>query len=173
MPADLFKRIDLGLIYPPFLERMLAMIAELRDLHAEYFYATLGFRTYVEQAKLYFQGRTQPGRIVTWAKPGESPHCFGLAIDFVPSSQKDHLDPDWESPYYDLLGPIARKYGLVWGGDWNHPDRPTKKSDRPHVQVPKYLGACDLAAFRSIRDNHPDDFLKRCWKVIDDEALFA
>jgi len=44
---------------------------------------TCGLRTFPEQARLYAQGRTRPGRIVTNAKPGQSYHNFGLAFDFV------------------------------------------------------------------------------------------
>ena len=39
------------------------------------------FRSAAEQARLYAQGRTAPGPIVTHAKPGTSYHEFGLAFD--------------------------------------------------------------------------------------------
>jgi peptidoglycan LD-endopeptidase CwlK len=45
---------------------------------------TAGMRTFEEQEKLYNQGRTTPGNIVTKAKPGQSFHNYGLAIDIVP-----------------------------------------------------------------------------------------
>lgn len=41
------------------------------------------FRFPQRQLKLYAQGRTEPGDIVTYARPWESYHQFGLAVDFV------------------------------------------------------------------------------------------
>lgn len=40
------------------------------------------YRTFDESAKLYAQGRTMPGEIVTWALPGHSWHNWALALDF-------------------------------------------------------------------------------------------
>lgn len=78
-------------------------------------------RSRQEQAALYAQGRTQPGPIVTTAKPGESlhnPDSAGLAwaFDAVPlvcgkAAWDDH----------DLLvqvGAIAADIGLEWAGNW-------------------------------------------------------
>ena len=44
-------------------------------------FITDGYRSHEEQAELYAKGRTKPGQIVTYAKPGWSWHNFGLAID--------------------------------------------------------------------------------------------
>lgn len=64
-----------------------ARVAEwLADCYAEgldvLVYCTL--RPNWEQADLYAIGRTKPGKRVTNAKPGESAHNYGLALDFVP-----------------------------------------------------------------------------------------
>lgn len=45
---------------------------------------TSAFRSFQEQEKIYQQGRTLPGPVVSWAKPGTSYHNYGLAIDVVP-----------------------------------------------------------------------------------------
>lgn len=45
---------------------------------------TCTYRDPAEQARLYAQGRTKPGRIVTNAKPGQSFHEFRVAYDCVP-----------------------------------------------------------------------------------------
>jgi peptidoglycan L-alanyl-D-glutamate endopeptidase CwlK len=42
------------------------------------------YRDKESQAAIYAQGRTKPGRIVTYAKPGQSWHNHRLAFDFVP-----------------------------------------------------------------------------------------
>lgn len=42
-----------------------------------------GYRSPERQTALYAQGRTTPGRIVTYARAGESLHNYGLAVDIV------------------------------------------------------------------------------------------
>lgn len=180
MPSELFKNLDLDLIYPPFLAAMFDAIAEIRDVRKAKYYALKdgGFRSFAVQSKLYFQGRTMPGPKVTWALAGQSPHNFGLAIDFCRDADVDRagLQPDWKPESYDLLGEVVKKHGLVWGGDWNHPERPTQKSDRPHVQWPGYISAKDLAPLRSLyRDSKEPslDFLKRAWAEVDRAKVSA
>ena len=82
---------------------------------------TQGLRTIKEQQALYDQGRTEASKakgekIVTAAKPGQSYHNYGLAIDVVRMVDNK---PDWN---YDmrLLQPIADRYGLVWGGTFKN-----------------------------------------------------
>lgn len=90
---------------------------------------TQGLRTFEEQQKLYDQGRTEPGKIVTKAKPGSSYHQYGLAVDLV-----EVIDNgvDWE---YDMskLVPFAEKYGIQWGGNF-----PGTFKDHPHFE--KHFG---------------------------------
>ena len=88
-------------------------------------------RTAGEQAALYAQGRTAPGRIVTWAKPGESLHEQGRALDVVPMRGGKCV---WGTTGADLalwlqIGAIGEAAGLEWGGRWS----PAKR-DYPHFQ---------------------------------------
>ena len=46
-------------------------------------FITDGYRSRAEQTKLYAQGRTSLGKIVTYAKAGQSPHNYGLAFDIA------------------------------------------------------------------------------------------
>ena len=92
-------------------------------------YCTL--RTNAEQAALYAQGRTTPGRIVTWAKPGESLHNSGRAFDLVPLSAGK---PVWGTDGADLalwqqVGAIGKAAGLEWAGNW-----PARIREFPHFQ---------------------------------------
>lgn len=89
-------------------------------------------RTLAEQAALYAQGRTTPGRKVTNAKPGQSAHNYGLAIDVVPLVNGK---PDWEGddPCWQVLGQIGQARGLQWFGA---PDSPYK--EEPHFQLPNW-----------------------------------
>lgn len=88
---------------------------------------TSGFRSFAEQDKLYAQGRTTPGAIVTNAKAGYSMHNYGLAFDCVPLIGGKPL---WTSPY-TKTSKIGKSCGLEWGGDWK------SFKDMPHFQ---YLG---------------------------------
>jgi hypothetical protein len=86
-----------------------------------------GMRTFAQQQAIYDQGRTTPGNVVTKAKPGESYHNYGLAVDITPvvtsgPEQKFGTHLDWEYDFFKLV-PFAEKYGITWGGLFPSPDR--------------------------------------------------
>lgn len=87
---------------------------------------TSGLRTFAEQNKLYAQGRTAPGGIVTNARGGDSWHNYGLALDVV--EMKDKRTPLWSNPNWDRIGELGKRRGFEWGGDWRG------FVDRPHFQ---------------------------------------
>lgn len=144
MTSTPLSRIDVTLLYGPFFDRVAAMLHKLEQRGIVYF-AVSGFRSYPEQQALYEQGRTQPGPVVTQARAGESPHCFGLAVDFVRDGylERAGLQPDYRPESYVDLGAAAAAEGLVWGGTWRFPDR-------PHVQWPSYVSALELAPLRTV-----------------------
>jgi len=74
-------------------------------------------RTPAEQDTLYAQGRTAPGKIVTNAKGGETPHNFGLAFDAIPVDERGN--PIWDTPptVWRILYRIAEEVGLDALGD--------------------------------------------------------
>lgn len=90
-----------------------------------------GVRTKEEQAELYAQGRTKPGKIVTWTM--DSRHISGHAVDFVVYQDGKVT---WEEKYYDQVGgaflEAAAKLGIpvTWGGSWKRPDRPHVELNR-------------------------------------------
>lgn len=84
-------------------------------------------RTWPEQQSLYEQGRTNPGKIVTNAKPGKSNHNWGVAFD-IGIFEKGEYDTKNSQAQYKVLGPIGEKHGLDWGGRWKSP------ADLPHFQ---------------------------------------
>jgi peptidoglycan LD-endopeptidase CwlK len=107
-----------------------------------------GTRTYAEQNKIYAQGRTAPGRIVTKARGGQSWHNFGLAFD-IGIFSADGKTYYGESPLYKRVGAIGEGLGLEWGGKW-------KFNDEPHFQFnPLRLG---LAEMRARKDSGKDLF---------------
>jgi peptidoglycan L-alanyl-D-glutamate endopeptidase CwlK len=83
------------------------------------------------QAEKWAQGRSKPGRIVTRAEPGESPH------NQMPSAACDVAFPipgtrlcDWSVARFKRLAEITARYGIEWSGDWKE----FHESD--HFQVP-------------------------------------
>lgn len=129
MPSALVKRINLDLIYPPFLEKFLALIAKAKEAGQDY-YAVSGMRSFEEQAYKYSLGRTRPGARITNAQPGYSLHNYGLAVDCARDDDlnKPGLQTNWDSEHgqYDLLRDSALGTGLqvgvptVAGGDKGH-----------------------------------------------------
>jgi len=89
---------------------------------------TQGLRTFAESDKLYAQGRTAPGQIVTNAKAGQSYHNYGLAVDFALVIKNKTIwnekDPNWMT-----VVDIFKKHGFTWGGDFTG-----KFKDYPHLE---------------------------------------
>lgn len=80
-----------------------------------------GLRSWQQQAALYAQGRTKPGRIVTKARPGSSWHNYGLAIDlglFAGGKYLDEAAPARAEKVYRDLGALAATMGIEWAGTW-------------------------------------------------------
>ena len=83
------------------------------------------YRDCEEQNKLYAQGRSTPGKIVTNAKCGKSSHNYKRAVDVV---EFRNGVPIWESLNWNRIGEIGESVGLEWGGRWK------SFKDRPHFQ---------------------------------------
>lgn len=86
-------------------------------------FVTETYRSQARQNYPYAQGRTRPGKIVTWTL--KSNHTSRLAWDIAVAPPKPLYDVDTLTK----VGAIARKLGITWGGDW------TRKIDRPHFEV--------------------------------------
>jgi len=87
---------------------------------------TAALRTWKEQADLYAKGRTTKGKVVTWAKAGESYHNYGLAIDVVEIKGDQAL---WKNPNWEKIGQLGESIGFTWGGRW------AGKTDKPHFEM--------------------------------------
>ena len=94
-----------------------------------------GVRTAEQQAKLFAQGRTAPGKKVTncdglvkKSRHQVAADGFGHAVDcaFVVGGK---VSWDLALPWR-LYGEIGKALGLVWGGDWK------SLVDRPHLELP-------------------------------------
>jgi len=89
---------------------------------------TSTLRTYAEQDKLYSQGRTTKGSIVTNAKGGQSNHNFGTALDVVPIVNNK---ADWKTTTdtWNKIAKVGKDLGFQWGGDWKG------LVDKPHFEM--------------------------------------
>ena len=87
---------------------------------------TQGFRTAKYQDDLYAQGRTKPGKIVTYATSKTSKHCLGLAFDicFNGANPYPDIDSKWKT-----LADIGKELGLIPGYYFK------KFKDRPHYEI--------------------------------------
>ena len=93
--------------------------------------AISGNRTWEEQEKIYAQGRTAPGKIVTNAKPGFSNHNYGIAVDMGVFKEGKYLDgnkPSEAEAFHRKAAEIGKKYNLEWGGSWK------SFKDYPHFE---------------------------------------
>lgn len=114
------------------------LIPEMQKLYLEFdkgmdqagidYIVTCTRRTQAEQDALYEQGRTKPGKIVTWTR--KSKHILGEAFDIV---LMENGKPDWtvSNPKWRKAGQIGRECGLSWAGDW------TTNKEYPHFQYIK------------------------------------
>lgn len=129
--GDTYTLARIDLLHPKLRE-------EVRKIYSEILQSNLRIRitdtlrSFDEQARLYAQGRTAPGKIVTKARPGQSYHNYGLAVDFallLPGGNKVSWDMDLDlnnNHKADWLEVVAifKHYGWTWGGDWSFKDYP-------------------------------------------------
>lgn len=103
-----------------------------------------GIRKFDEQLQIYAKGRTlvgtqwqitDPGQIVTNAKPGMSWHCYGLAWDaswvgldpYLTNEDEGIRDSLWQQ-----YGDVGKSYGFRWGGDFHLING---VNDLPHLEL--------------------------------------
>jgi peptidoglycan LD-endopeptidase CwlK len=94
------------------------------------------YRSNDEQAAEYAKGRTAPGKIVTYAKPGQSKHNHtingrpaALAYDAVPLVGGKAAWSD--AALLQRMGELGEQAGLEWAGRWK------KFKEAVHFQVSK------------------------------------
>lgn len=140
MPSALVARIDLDLLYTPFLERLLEAKARARARGVDY-YSLEGYRTYGRSHFLY--GQWLSGKGGRAAPAGASSHNFGLATDECRDIDltKPGLQPRWKDADYDILGEEVQRLGLHWGAGYG---------DRPHVSWPGFVSRAQLAPLDKI-----------------------
>jgi peptidoglycan L-alanyl-D-glutamate endopeptidase CwlK len=136
------KRIEL--LHPNVREEVKEMYKEIcsrltKNVICRFAYT---LRSFKEQNDLYAKGRTLPGKIVTYAKGGQSYHNYGLAIDIVFLIDKDgngtyetatwDFDKDYDNDGVSDFEEVDYVFGLYgWKGLYKANG---KRWDFPHFQ---------------------------------------
>lgn len=169
---------DVTLLHPKLRKIVPALIYECKNYGLPVL-MTDGFRTKAEQDKIYAQGRTTPGIIVSQVQYPNSAHNWGIAFDFCRNVRgKEYDDSD---NFFARVAAIAKQYGLDWGGDWKN------FVDKPHLQLREFMPNNSLASLRSVygtpekfiaswngasaQENKGDDELR--YRVLDDVPSWA
>lgn len=109
------------------------------ELTRQDFTVVEGLRTLERQRALWAQGRTQPGKIVTWTM--KSKHIEGKAVDLAPWVEgKINWEPGRR---FDVIAEAmfaaAEEQGAVirWGADWDSDGklRERGETDSPHFEL--------------------------------------
>jgi len=130
---------NMGNVHPVVKESALEVIKRAYD-EGIYVQISSGYRSYEEQRRLYNQGRSTSGNIVTNAESGESYHNHKLAVDYFLVSEDGNdsiwvVNSDWRR-----VAIIGKSLGFEWGGDW------TSFKDYPHLQMSDGLSVWQLMA---------------------------
>lgn len=114
---------------PEFRATVAELITRLQPMTGRVWTLSDGRRTLAQQAILYAQGRSTPGKVVTLALPGASAHNYGLAADLWPMTPGG--DYDWSAPdkLFRAMADQAQQLGLVAGYYFK------SIHDSPHVEA--------------------------------------
>ncbi len=127
----------------PILVRVMDKVLERLKQRGEPFKIYSGTRTFREQDKLYAKGRSQSGPVVTQAKPGQSMHNYGLAVDLAPFHLVGQGNQLWwpeledrgglvwfhlENVLLEVTQDLKIELDIEWGGRWQF-------RDVPHIQI--------------------------------------
>ena len=82
------------------------------------------YRSQARQDYLYQQGRTRPGKVVTWTH--NSRHTSRRAWDICKNVKGQEYS---DSNFFRQCGAIAKELGITWGGTW------TSSPDTPHFEI--------------------------------------
>jgi len=112
---------DLELLEPVTRQKIIKIIADAKHSGVE----LMVFETFRSKARQQFLFEQ---RVTKLYEVGV--HHFGLACDLVLNINGA---PSWKGDF-SILGQLARKYGLIWGGDWGKPYEKNDFVDAAHLQ---------------------------------------
>lgn len=147
-------RKGLSVLHPKTRTKVEKLMALCKDKGLDLL-ITETLRTVEDQDKLYAQGRTAPGKIVTKCKGSEfaSPHQWAVAIDFAKNKRGEEYS---DNKFFKEVADIAKQCGMAAGIDFkNFPDA-------PHLEDPEFL---PNNSTKTLKDKYktPEEFFKT-WK---------
>jgi len=143
---DFKSQERLTYVYPDIEDRFFKLYQAYQNKYGKNLKVSEGIRTMKRQGDLWNKGRSTPGPIVTYSKPGWSFHNYGLALDVFFAGKDPYLEKDPKFEYYwKKFGELAEKHGFVWGGHFSG------LLDRPHIQLSYGLTITEI---RKIYDAH-------------------
>lgn len=168
MDIDSGTEAKLSQIYPDLKVRVIRVYNDFYNRHQKKLFTIEGVRDLERQAKLWAQGRTSPGKIVTRARPGDSIHNYGLAFDSGFMGADPYLEALKEKDiksyqyFWGEFGRFAKAHGLKWGGDWNGNGIQDKEDwDLAHAEITYGL------TLAQIKKLHAVGGLKAVWVKCD------
>lgn len=158
MKLDSGTEIKLQSIFPDVAERWRRVADDMDELHNVQLRITEGYRSFEVQQSYYAKGReqtrdgiwvvTELKKVITHAKPGQSLHQYGLAMDVCALGPNPFPK---ERAFWVKYGDLLKKYGLQWGGDWTG-----ASVDQPHCEDKYGFTLKELEALYSKNDNIQD-----------------
>lgn len=129
------SRKNIATLHPEVIALFESFVSEVQAIAEEkglQYKVICGTRSWKEQERIYAQGRTTPGKIITKAAPGYSMHNFGLAVDCGVFRNGDYLDesePKIAAEMHKAASVVAAKHGIRWGGNFK------SIVDTPHFEL--------------------------------------
>lgn len=95
-------------------------------------FLTETYRSNADQQTDYNQGRTTPGKIITKAKPGQSPHNYLPSFAFDVAFKKKDGSLDWDVNNFVVFAQLmlAASDQIELGGDFTGDFK-----DKPHFEI--------------------------------------
>lgn len=150
-PIGLYESRELEHADPELVKRYLDLESDVRAYHRRQLIPTHTYRGPEKQFELFQIGRELQNGIWVVVNPKiKVTNCDGVKIRSRHNLYKSKaidvaidLDPGfgskvtWANEAYDILGPLALKHGLKWGGDWNMngTSADDKWLDRCHLEL--------------------------------------
>jgi D-alanyl-D-alanine carboxypeptidase len=119
--GSMARIVDSALLEPITRNAVLAIVEDAKALGLPLIVFET-FRSQARQSELFAKGATKLQTVGV--------HHYGLACDLVKSVAGE---PSWKGDF-SFLGKLAKQHGLIWGGDWGNPGKPTRFVDGVHVQ---------------------------------------
>lgn len=121
-------------------ENLVNVVKRAIEISEVDFMVVEGLRTKQRQEELYAQGRTKPGKIVTWTM--KSKHIDGLAVDIAPCNKDGSInwnDLKMFDKMADAMFKAAKELNINirHGADWNMNGikREKGETDSPHFEL--------------------------------------